>query len=99
MTSPQLTLTDIRKSFGGVRALAGASIELRGGAVTALVGENGAGKSTLVKILSGVHQPDAGEIRLDGNAIRIDSPSAARGRRGKGPRAAAGSVAGRWLLR
>ncbi len=54
---PLLTLTDIRKSFGGVRALAGVNLELQRGSITALLGENGAGKSTLVKILSGVHQP------------------------------------------
>jgi rhamnose transport system ATP-binding protein len=73
-----LTLTDIRKSFGGVRALERASLELCPGAVTALIGENGAGKSTLVKILSGVHQPDGGEIQLDGNPVRIADPQAAR---------------------
>jgi rhamnose transport system ATP-binding protein len=73
-----LTLTDIRKSFGGVRALERASLELPRGAVTALIGENGAGKSTLVKILSGVYQPDAGEIRFDGDAVRIANPQVAR---------------------
>jgi len=73
-----LTLTDIRKSFGGVRALERASLELPRGAVTALIGENGAGKSTLVKILSGVYQPDAGEISFDGQAVRIANPQAAR---------------------
>jgi rhamnose transport system ATP-binding protein len=73
-----LTLTDIRKSFGGVRALERASLELPRGAVTALIGENGAGKSTLVKILSGVYQPDAGEISFNGEAVRIANPQAAR---------------------
>jgi rhamnose transport system ATP-binding protein len=73
-----LTLTDIRKSFGGVRALERASLDLTRGAVTALIGENGAGKSTLVKILSGVYQPDGGEIRFDGQAVRIADPQAAR---------------------
>jgi rhamnose transport system ATP-binding protein len=73
-----LTLSDIRKSFGGVRALERASLELPRGAVTALIGENGAGKSTLVKILSGVYQPDAGEIRFDGEAVRIANPQSAR---------------------
>jgi rhamnose transport system ATP-binding protein len=76
---PLLSLTGIRKSFGGVRALDDASLELHAGSVTALIGENGAGKSTLVKILSGVHQPDAGDIRLDGGAVRIAHPNAARG--------------------
>ena len=75
---PLLSLTGIRKSFGGVRALDDASLELHPGSVTALIGENGAGKSTLVKILSGVHQPDAGDIRLDGHAVRIAHPNAAR---------------------
>jgi rhamnose transport system ATP-binding protein len=73
-----LTLTDIRKSFGGIRALERASLDLPRGAVTALIGENGAGKSTLVKILSGVYQPDAGEIHVEGTAVRIAGPQAAR---------------------
>jgi rhamnose transport system ATP-binding protein len=76
--SSLLTLTDIRKSFGGVRALERASLDLPRGAVTALIGENGAGKSTLVKILSGIYQPDAGEIRFDGQVVRISNPQAAR---------------------
>jgi rhamnose transport system ATP-binding protein len=75
---PILTLSGIRKSFGGVRALEGASLELARGAVTALIGENGAGKSTLVKILSGVYQPDGGEIQVDGIVVRIADPRAAR---------------------
>jgi rhamnose transport system ATP-binding protein len=76
--APHLTLTGIRKSFGGARALERVSLELHRGAVTALIGENGAGKSTLVKILSGVHQPDAGEILLDGKAVRVTDPVSAR---------------------
>ena len=78
MQSPILTLTEIRKSFGGARALAGVNLELHGGSVTALLGENGAGKSTLVKILAGVHQPDAGEIRIEGGLVRFANPSASR---------------------
>ena len=73
-----LSLTHIQKSFGGTRALVDANLELHAGTVTALIGENGAGKSTLVKTLSGVHQPDAGEIRLEGSAIRIQHPEQAR---------------------
>jgi rhamnose transport system ATP-binding protein len=73
-----LTLTDIRKSFGGVRALERVCLDLPSGAITALIGENGAGKSTLVKILSGVYQPDGGEICLDGNTVQIANPQAAR---------------------
>ena len=75
---PILTLTDVRKSFGGVRALGGVNLTLQRGSITALIGENGAGKSTLVKILSGVHQPDSGDIRVDGQATRIPTPRAAR---------------------
>jgi len=76
--TPLLRLTDIRKSFGGVRALAGVTLELHRGSITALLGENGAGKSTLVKILTGVHQPDAGSVEVDARAIRIPTPTAAR---------------------
>jgi len=75
---PFLSLTGVRKSFGGVRALGGVDLELHRGSITALLGENGAGKSTLVKVLSGVHQPDAGTITLDGQATKIASPTAAR---------------------
>ena len=78
MPTPLLRLTDIRKSFGGVRALAGVNLQLHRGSITALLGENGAGKSTLVKILTGVHQPDAGSVELDEKSIRIPTPTAAR---------------------
>ena len=63
---PVVALRDASKSYGAVRALRGASIELRGGEVRALVGENGAGKSTLVRLLAGVQRPDRGEVVLDG---------------------------------
>ncbi len=76
--SPLLKLTDVRKSFGGARALECVSLEIHAGSVTALLGENGAGKSTLVKILTGVHQPDGGEVRLDGKVVEITDPQAAR---------------------
>jgi rhamnose transport system ATP-binding protein len=79
VSPPVLTLTDIRKSFGGVHALERVNLELSAGCVTALIGENGAGKSTLVKILSGVHQPDGGEVRVDGRVVRIANAQAARG--------------------
>ncbi len=78
MLAPVLTLANIRKSFGPARALRDASLELFAGQVTALVGENGAGKSTLVKVLCGFHQPDSGEIRLDGQAIHIADAQHAR---------------------
>ncbi len=73
-----LRLQEIRKSFAGVRALDGVSLELVKGEIHALLGENGAGKSTLVKVMTGVHQPDAGWIELDGRPIRFSSPLVAR---------------------
>jgi rhamnose transport system ATP-binding protein len=78
MSEPLLSLRNIRKSFGGTRALVEGRLDLHGGQVTALIGENGAGKSTLVKILTGIHQPDGGAIRLDGREVRIESPADAR---------------------
>ena len=78
MPAPTLRLTGVRKSFGGVRALAGVDLELHRGSITALIGENGAGKSTLVKILTGVHQPDSGTLELEERAVRIATPTTAR---------------------
>lgn len=75
--APLLTLSGISKSFPGVRALAGVSLSLYPGEVTALVGENGAGKSTLVKILTGIHQPDQGEIRIAGKSVTLPTAHAA----------------------
>lgn len=68
---PLLQLEDIRKSFGGVQALKGVSFELEGGEIHALLGENGAGKSTLIKVLGGIHVPEAGRILIDGKAAVI----------------------------
>src|SRR6516162_3806529 len=76
--SSLLELRDITKSFPGVRALENVHFDLRPGEVHALVGENGAGKSTLVKILSGVYQPDRGEICLNGSRVRILNPAHAQ---------------------
>ncbi len=64
--APRIELSGISKRFAATAALTDVSLDLLAGEIHALVGENGAGKSTLVKILAGVHQPDAGEIRLDG---------------------------------
>jgi ribose transport system ATP-binding protein len=68
----------IRKAFPGVVALDGVDLTLEAGDVHMLLGENGAGKSTLMKILGGAYRKDAGEIRLDGQAVEIGSPRAAR---------------------
>ena len=79
MTAPPLlTVHDIAKSFGPVRALSGVRFELQAGEVHALMGENGAGKSTLMNVLGGVHQPDRGTVSLDGRPVRIPSPAAAQ---------------------
>ncbi len=64
-----LRVANVAKAFGPTQAVRDASFELRAGEVRALVGENGCGKSTVVKILSGVHVPDAGEIELDGELV------------------------------
>ncbi|MCM3905006.1 MAG: sugar ABC transporter ATP-binding protein [Pyrinomonadaceae bacterium] len=75
MTAPVLQMRGVEKHFGGVRALKGVDFEVRAGEVVALAGENGAGKSTLMRILGGVHQPDAGEILIDGELVIIHSVS------------------------
>src|SRR5690242_3673282 len=66
------------KAFGAVRAVVDASIDLYGGEAHALVGENGAGKSTVVKMLAGVHQPDEGELLLEGRPTVLTGPAAAQ---------------------
>ncbi|TPJ56894.1 sugar ABC transporter ATP-binding protein [Mesorhizobium sp. B2-7-1] len=78
-SAPRLTLSGISKSFPGVRALYNVSLALYPGQVTALIGENGAGKSTLVKIMTGIYQPDSGEIGIDGQATTLPSAHAAFG--------------------
>lgn len=67
----------ISKSFPGVRALHDVSLTIQAGTVHGLVGENGAGKSTLGKVLSGLHQPDSGEILLGGRRVVLPNPHAA----------------------
>jgi rhamnose transport system ATP-binding protein len=74
---PLLSLAGISKSFPGVLALSGVSLNLCPGEVTALIGENGAGKSTLVKILTGIYQPDEGIITLAGDPVSFASAQAA----------------------
>lgn len=75
---PILSLRDISKSFGAVRALTDVELNVYAGEVVALVGDNGAGKSTLVKILAGVHPYDTGTITFNEKQVSIPSPTAAR---------------------
>jgi inositol transport system ATP-binding protein len=72
-----LEVVDVSKGFPGVMALSNVQLRVRPGSVLALMGENGAGKSTLMKIIAGIYQPDAGELRLRGKPIRFDTPLAA----------------------
>jgi simple sugar transport system ATP-binding protein len=65
---------NIVKSFGGAKALAGVSLSVKGGQVHCIAGENGSGKSTLIKIMSGVHAPDSGLIRLGDKTFTSLSP-------------------------
>ncbi|GAA1807361.1 sugar ABC transporter ATP-binding protein [Nesterenkonia flava] len=77
-TDSTLVMRGITKSFPGVKALTAVDLDVQAGEVHAIVGENGAGKSTLMKILAGVHPPDEGTVTIDGQAVRFDSPLAAR---------------------
>jgi rhamnose transport system ATP-binding protein len=70
-----LKISNLSKSFPGVRALHDIGFALNGGEVTALIGENGAGKSTVVKILTGIYQPDAGVVEVEGRSVHFASPS------------------------
>ena len=74
---PLLEARGLVKTFGRVQALRGASFSVYPGEVVALIGDNGAGKSALLKCLSGVYQPDAGEILMNGQPVRLESPLAA----------------------
>src|SRR5215217_5831441 len=69
--SPIFQVQHLSKSFGGVHALKDVHFEIYPGEVHALLGENGAGKSTLIKIITGVHQPDTGELFLNGRPIHF----------------------------
>ncbi len=74
---PILELRQICKSFPGVKALDGVTLEFHAGQIHGLLGENGAGKSTAIKIITGLHQPDAGQVFLRGIAVNFRDPRAA----------------------
>jgi len=76
--APLLQMRGICKRYPGVVALDRVDLDVCAGEVLVLMGENGAGKSTLMKVLAGAVLPDAGEIRLDGQAVRITDPHSAR---------------------
>jgi ABC-type sugar transport system ATPase subunit len=71
---PLLRLVGVGKHFGPVRALTGVDLDIPPGQVTAVVGDNGAGKSTLIKTISGIWEPDEGEIIWKGRPVRLHSP-------------------------
>jgi len=73
-----LEMLDIDKRFLGVHALKKCSLNLKKGEVLALVGENGAGKSTMMKVLTGIHTPDSGEIKYFGKTVSFKNPKAAQ---------------------
>ena len=75
---PILEMKGITKRFPGVLALDHVDLTVYPGQVLALVGENGAGKSTLMKVLSGVHQMDEGEILMEGKPVKIENPLASQ---------------------
>ena len=75
---PLLEILHMSKSFGAIKALRDTHFDLRAGEIHALAGENGAGKSTLMNIIDGILQPDSGEIRINGQTVKIDSPATAQ---------------------
>ena len=78
MSDALLQVRNLRKSFGGLTAVDDVSLEVRRGEVVGLLGDNGAGKSTLIKCVSGVYQPDGGEIVFDGATVTFTTPMDAR---------------------
>ena len=72
-----LSVQDITKRFGAVSALRGVSFDVFPGEIVAVVGDNGAGKSTTIKMISGVEQPDEGQILFDGQKVALNGPSVA----------------------
>jgi len=75
---PLVEMRNIRVSFGGVHAVDGVNVDLHAGEVVGLVGGNGAGKSTLMRVLSGAHIADSGQILIDGTEVSINNPRDAK---------------------
>ena len=78
VVAPVLEIRGVAKRFDATQALEDVSLALHAGEIHALLGENGAGKSTLIKIMTGVHQPDRGEILLAGRPVAIRSAAEAQ---------------------
>ncbi len=78
MTRPLVSMQDVSKAFGAVRALSHVSLSVGRGEVLGIVGDNAAGKSTLMKILAGAHQPDSGAITVEGEPVAFHGPNEAR---------------------
>jgi ribose transport system ATP-binding protein len=76
--APLLQVMNMTKRFGGLVAVDNVSMDVNVGEVVGLVGDNGAGKSTLIKMISGVYQPDDGQIYFDGNLVNFVNPRQAR---------------------
>ncbi|MGR8007321.1 ATP-binding cassette domain-containing protein [Streptomyces hypolithicus] len=74
MTAALVELDDVSKYYGNIRALEGVCLEVHAGEITCVLGDNGAGKSTLIKIISGLHQHDAGTFSIDGEHRRLANP-------------------------
>ena len=72
--APLVELDDVSKYYGNIRALEGVSLEVHAGEISCVLGDNGAGKSTLIKIIAGLHQHDAGTLRIEGEETRLGSP-------------------------
>jgi simple sugar transport system ATP-binding protein len=77
MTAPLIEARGLHKWYSGVHALKNVDFRVERGEVVGLVGDNGAGKTTLIKILSGVHRPDAGEVYMEGRKVDIGTPKQA----------------------
>jgi simple sugar transport system ATP-binding protein len=77
MSDELMELRSVSKAFGGISALDDVSLSLRGGEILCIAGQNGSGKSTLIKVMSGVHKPDSGAVRMEGNDVTAWTPRSA----------------------